>query len=112
MQLSFDHHPSALESLSGEWNALLDRSATPVPFLRHEVVSIWWSTLGGGEWPGGKLWLGTARDADGSYRLRRRVPSSALLFAEVELDDHVVATSMPSLPKGFRPRVRPFGPQP
>ena len=66
MQLSFDHHPSALESLSGEWNALLDRSATPVPFLRHEVVSIWWSTLGGGEWPGGKLWLGAARDADGS----------------------------------------------
>jgi dienelactone hydrolase len=53
-----------------------------------------------------------ARGGDGSYRLRRSVPSSALLFAEVELDDHVVATSMPSLPRGFRPRVRPFGPQP
>jgi CelD/BcsL family acetyltransferase involved in cellulose biosynthesis len=66
VQLSFDHHPSALESLSDEWNALLDRSATPVPFLRQEVVSVWWSTLGGGEWPGGRLWLGTARDVDGT----------------------------------------------
>jgi hypothetical protein len=66
VQLSFDHHPSALEALSGEWNALLNRSATRVPFLRHEAASVWWSTLGGGEWPGGTLWLGTARDADGA----------------------------------------------
>jgi CelD/BcsL family acetyltransferase involved in cellulose biosynthesis len=66
VQLSFDHHPAALEALSGEWNALLERSATPVPFLRHEAASVWWSTLGGGEWPGGELWLGTARDADGT----------------------------------------------
>jgi CelD/BcsL family acetyltransferase involved in cellulose biosynthesis len=61
VQLSFDHDPAALEALSGEWNALLDRSATRVPFLRHEVQSLWWSTLGGGEWPSGKLWLGAAR---------------------------------------------------
>jgi CelD/BcsL family acetyltransferase involved in cellulose biosynthesis len=61
VQLSFDHHPAALEALSGEWNALLDRSATRVPFLRHEVQSLWWSTLGGGEWPSGELWLGAAR---------------------------------------------------
>ena len=66
MQLTFDHDPSALEPLRGEWNALLDRSATPVPFLRHEAVTVWWSTLGGGEWPGGRLWLGTAREADGA----------------------------------------------
>jgi CelD/BcsL family acetyltransferase involved in cellulose biosynthesis len=66
VQLSFDHHPSALEALSGEWNALLDRSATRVPFLRHEAISVWWSTLGGGEWPGGELWLGTAREDTGS----------------------------------------------
>lgn len=65
MQLSFDHHPSALEALAGEWNALLDRSATRVPFLRHEVQSLWWSTLGGGEWPSGELWLGVARDTRG-----------------------------------------------
>jgi hypothetical protein len=65
VQLSFDHLPTALEAISGEWNALLDRAATRVPFLRHEALSVWWSTLGGGEWPGGRLWLGTARQADG-----------------------------------------------
>ncbi len=66
MQLTFTHNPSAFAGMASEWNALLDRSATPVPFLRHEVASVWWSTLGGGEWAGGKLWLGTARDTDGS----------------------------------------------
>lgn len=68
MKLSFDHHPSALEALAGEWNALLDRSATRVPFLRHEVQSLWWSTLGGGEWPSGELWLGAARDERGTLQ--------------------------------------------
>ncbi len=68
MQLTFDHHPSALEALAGEWNALLDRSATRVPFLRHEVQSLWWSTLGGGEWSSGELWLGTARDERGALQ--------------------------------------------
>ncbi len=53
-----------------------------------------------------------ARDADGGYRLRRQVRPSALLLAEVELDDGVVASSLPSLPPGFHPRVRPFRPQP
>jgi CelD/BcsL family acetyltransferase involved in cellulose biosynthesis len=64
MHLSFTHDPAAFAALASEWNALLDRSATRVPFLRHEVQSLWWSTLGGGEWPGGTLWLGTGRDAD------------------------------------------------
>jgi CelD/BcsL family acetyltransferase involved in cellulose biosynthesis len=66
MHLSFSHDPADFAALASEWNALLDRSATRVPFLRHEVESVWWSTLGGGEWPGGRLWLGTARDADGA----------------------------------------------
>lgn len=65
MRLSFEHRPEALTALAAEWNALLERSATLVPFLRHEVASVWWSTLGGGEWPGGKLWLGMARDPGG-----------------------------------------------
>lgn len=53
-----------------------------------------------------------ARDGDGGYRLRREVARSALVFAEVELADGVVASSLPSLRPGFRPRVRAFGPQP
>jgi CelD/BcsL family acetyltransferase involved in cellulose biosynthesis len=66
MRLTFTHDPADLAGLASEWNALLARSATQVPFLRHEAASVWWSTLGGGEWPAGRLWLGTGRDARGA----------------------------------------------
>jgi CelD/BcsL family acetyltransferase involved in cellulose biosynthesis len=39
-----------LDVLAGPWNALLDVSASHVPFLRHEYLMAWWQTLGGGEW--------------------------------------------------------------
>ena len=66
MRLTFTHDPADLSGLANEWNALLARSATQVPFLRHEAVLVWWSTLGGGEWPAGRLWLGTGRDPGGA----------------------------------------------
>ncbi|HEY3352278.1 MAG TPA: hypothetical protein VGQ83_03450 [Polyangia bacterium] len=53
-----------------------------------------------------------ARDRDGAYRHQARVGPGAILFAEVEGEDHVVATSIPELPAGFRPYIRPFGPEP
>jgi dienelactone hydrolase len=52
------------------------------------------------------------RDPDGAYRLRGQVPPAAILIAEVELADNVVATSVPDLPLRFRPRVRQFGEHP
>lgn len=42
-------------SLEKKWNALLDNSASHVPFLRHEYLTSWWGTLGGGEWQTGDL---------------------------------------------------------
>lgn len=47
--------------LATEWNALLTESITNVPFLRHEYLSGWWKTRGGGEWPKAELALVTAR---------------------------------------------------
>ena len=52
--------------LAGEWNSLLAKSASHVPFLRHEYLSSWWRTLGGGEWSRGVLSIVTARDENGS----------------------------------------------
>ncbi|MBI4731510.1 MAG: GNAT family N-acetyltransferase [Chloroflexi bacterium] len=40
-----------IEPLASEWNRLLAESAANVPFLRHEYLSTWWATRGGGEWP-------------------------------------------------------------
>jgi CelD/BcsL family acetyltransferase involved in cellulose biosynthesis len=44
-----------LDVLAGPWNALLDVSASHVPFLRHEYLMAWWQTLGGGEWQHAEL---------------------------------------------------------
>lgn len=49
------------DELELEWNLLLDRTASHVPFLRYEYLRAWWQTMGGGEWQNGELALVTAR---------------------------------------------------
>jgi dienelactone hydrolase len=51
-------------------------------------------------------------DPDGAYRLWKALPSTAIVIAEVETADGAVSTSVPVLPRGFRPRIRPFAPHP
>ena len=36
--------------LKDQWNLLLEKSASHVPFLRFEYLEEWWQTRGGGEW--------------------------------------------------------------
>jgi CelD/BcsL family acetyltransferase involved in cellulose biosynthesis len=52
---------SELEALANEWNSLLADGFTNVPFLRHEYLSTWWQTRGGGEWENCELTVVTAR---------------------------------------------------
>jgi CelD/BcsL family acetyltransferase involved in cellulose biosynthesis len=61
MEFSFIKTISELEALADEWNSLLAESITNVPFLRHEYLSAWWQTRGGGEWENAELALVTAR---------------------------------------------------
>ena len=49
--------------LKDNWNSLLSRSASHVPFLRHEFISTWWRNLGGGEWQSGELKILIQRDS-------------------------------------------------
>ena len=49
-------------NLKKEWNTHLIKIASHVPFLRHEYLTSWWSTLGGGEWEQGELLILTSRD--------------------------------------------------
>ena len=51
MEFTLIQTPSEFDALAADWNALLAESVTNVPFLRHEYLRAWWSTLGGGEWP-------------------------------------------------------------
>jgi len=97
MNLRFVRDGEAFQSLAGEWNGLLPRSVSCVPFLRHEYLSAWWSTLGGGEWTRADLRIGVARNekdeivgvaplfqtpqSDGSCRL--------LLLGSIEISDYL-----------------------
>lgn len=86
-----------IEPLASEWNRLLAESAANVPFLRHEYLSTWWATRGGGEWPDtAELAIVTA-EQDG--RLAGIAPlffannlegeSSLLLLGSIEISDYL-----------------------
>jgi len=47
-----------------EWNKLLSESISDAPFLRHEYLTAWWDTHGGGEWPQAELALISACEND------------------------------------------------
>jgi len=54
-----------LQSLKDDWNRLLQKSASHVPFLTFEYQQDWWQTRGGGEWPeDSQLVLITACEGD------------------------------------------------
>jgi len=62
------HHHTAFEDikhLRDDWDHLLQKSASHVPFLTFDYQQAWWSTHGGGEWPeSSQLVLITANDGD------------------------------------------------
>jgi CelD/BcsL family acetyltransferase involved in cellulose biosynthesis len=65
MQLQVIRTSAEFDQMANEWNDLLACSASHVPFLRHEYLSTWWKTLGGGEWSHGELYIVAARQDSG-----------------------------------------------
>lgn len=86
-----------MEALADEWNALLEYSAIHVPFLRHEYLTTWWKTLGGGEWEQARLNVVTARHADGSLAGiaplfladNREGEPALMLLGSIEISDYL-----------------------
>lgn len=99
----------AFEALADEWNNLLIHSASNVPFLRHEYLSTWWQTLGGGEWQSGELHIVTARTPDGQlvgvaplfYAPNRQQEPALLLLGSVEISDFLDVIALPDLRADF-----------
>jgi CelD/BcsL family acetyltransferase involved in cellulose biosynthesis len=90
-------------SLAEEWNQLHKESASPVPFLRHEYLSAWWQTLGGGEWSQGELYIVTARREDGALagiapcflsENRDGIPA-LMLLGSIEISDYLDVIARP-----------------
>lgn len=103
MQIQILRDIIGFNALAQEWNALHQNSASPVPFLRHEYLSTWWQTLGGGEWPEGELYVVTARHANGSlagiaplFLTHNRDGLPALmLLGSIEISDYLDLIARP-----------------
>ena len=65
MQIEVINSEAGFAALADEWNQLLTKSITDVPFLRHEYLSAWWEHRGGGEWPEAELYILIGRDEAG-----------------------------------------------
>jgi CelD/BcsL family acetyltransferase involved in cellulose biosynthesis len=97
MQINVIRSLEEMNSLQGEWNALVKQGASDVPFLRHEYLSTWWQTLGGGEWSRAELYIPTGRLADGSlagiaplfFSPNRAGENALLLLGSIEISDYL-----------------------
>lgn len=95
--------PPAAPELRREGAEIIVRVAGPAPVALRLAIS----DNGGftyGQFP-------LARGRDGVYRFDAgALPNDAIVFAEAEADSGAVATSVPALPPGFRPNIRPYQP--
>src|SRR5215510_1465751 len=62
--MNFKLHKDFSEIDESTWNALVEQSIADTPFSRHEYLSEWWKTLGGGEWKSAELVLVKATEND------------------------------------------------
>jgi hypothetical protein len=81
------------------WNELVSAGVTDAPFLRHEYLATWWSTLGGGEWIDAKLALVSASQND---QLAGIAPlflkeSTLMLLGSIEISDYLDLVARPEL---------------
>jgi CelD/BcsL family acetyltransferase involved in cellulose biosynthesis len=96
MQFKIIKNIAELENIKNDWNILLLRSASHVPFLKHEYLSNWWKTLGGGEWDHGELHVVTGYN-QGSlvgiapfFSTTNLDSKSALMFlGSIEISDYL-----------------------
>ncbi len=97
MQLQAIRSLTEMEALAGEWNDLLHHSASDVPFLRYEYLQTWFSTLGGGEWPSGDLYVVAGRNAQGGlagiaplfFTTNRDGEPALMLLGSIEISDYL-----------------------
>ena len=97
MQLKIIKSLAEFEQIANPWNQLLEKSAQDLPFLRHEFLTTWWNTLGGGEWSSGELHIVTGwEDADNLIAIApfflttNRENKHALMFlGSIEISDYL-----------------------
>jgi len=103
MQFQLITKQSEMDALARSWNALLEESASHVPFLRCEYLRDWWETLGGGEWQQGELAVVAGWEGERLVGLaplfashsREGIPS-LLLLGSIEVSDFLDLIARPA----------------
>ena len=109
MHLSVLRSLDEMRGLADEWNNLLSLSASHVPFLRHEYLTTWWQTLGGGEWSYGELYVAVGRQQNGQlagiaplFFTENREGEPALMFlGSTEISDYLDVIASPQFLSPF-----------
>jgi len=97
MNIQFLHSDQSFSDLSDIWEALLSHSGTNTPFQQPGYLEAWWSTMGGGEWDDGELWLGVGKVDGGEiagiaplfFSKDRNGRPSILIVGSVEVSDYL-----------------------
>ena len=93
--MKFTLHKNFSELDPTEWNALLSESISDSPFLRHEYLSAWWATGGGGEWQQAELALISARENETLigvaplFLAEHDGQQALLLLGSIEISDYL-----------------------
>ena len=93
--MNFKLHTNFSDIDAKTWNTLVEQSIADTPFSRHEYLSEWWQTRGGGEWQDPQLVLVSASENDqligiaplflAEYENRRAL----LLVGSIEISDYL-----------------------
>jgi CelD/BcsL family acetyltransferase involved in cellulose biosynthesis len=96
-----------MDLLKNEWNSLLSKSASHVPFLRHEYLTSWWKTRGGGEWDEGELAIVTWRNNNNLLGIAPlfQVKNQLLFLGSFEISDYLDFISPPEILPEFIEKV-------
>jgi hypothetical protein len=88
--------PDEWKKMKDQWNDLLEKSITHVPFLRYEFLKQWWLTCGGGEWSKSDMQIIIAWDdknlvgiAPFFYKINDHSEPSLMLIGSYEISDYL-----------------------
>lgn len=93
--MEYTLHKDFSEIPAEAWNELAQAGISDTPFARHEMLSEWWKTRGGGEWPEAELVLISASE-EGKlvgiaplFKAEYEGRAALLLVGSIEVSDYL-----------------------
>ena len=93
--MEYISHRDFSEIPASAWNQLAEAGISDTPFARHEMLSEWWKTLGGGEWKEAELALISASE-NGKligiaplFKAEHDGRTALLLVGSIEVSDYL-----------------------